>query len=70
MRYVATAKLGGNRLHEVKKYVGPDSIHEARNKALRKMSESLAGQGYRVPYYYWLQEFSPEEKWRRQPFPK
>ena len=65
-RYIATATLDGKCLHEVRKYCGPEDL----DKVLRKMAEWLEGQGYSVPDYYWLKQFSPEEQWLPQPFPK
>ena len=53
MRYVATATLDGERLHEVGKYGGL----EARDEAFRQMAEWLKGQGYPVPDHYWQETF-------------
>ena len=56
MRFVATATLDGNRLHEVGQFGGL----EARDKVVRKMAEWLQGQGYPVPDHYWLQQKFPK----------
>ena len=53
MRYVATAKKDGKRLHEIGEYGGS----EARGEVFRKMAVWLQSHGYPVPDHYWQQTF-------------
>ena len=66
MRFIARVKQDGVRLHEIGKYGGL----AVRDKLLREMAEWLEGRGYPVPDQYWLQQFTPEEQWVQQVFPK
>ena len=65
LRWIATAKLDGKRLHEIGKHGGLKECDEL----LIEVAAWLKGQGHPVPDHYRLQEFTPQEQWVEQPFP-
>ena len=64
MRFVATARLDGKRLHEIGKHGGL----EAHDEVAKKMAEWLESQGHPVPDHYLSRQFIPKEQWVERAF--